>query len=166
MTGDMVDQSLLLPKPTGANERRRVAMSTGEIDEFLNGPRTLTASTMGPDGAIHSVAMWYGYLDGQVHMDAKTKSQKVLNLRRDPRITLMIHDGYMYDELHGVMVQGEATVTEDDDLLRRIVHSIFSRYHGVDDPDDELIGRAIRNRVAISVRPTKIASWDHRKLGR
>ena len=166
MNAKQVDQTLLVPKPTGANERGRVAMSSEEVDEFLNGPRTMTVSTVGPNGAIHSVAMWYGFFDGQVHMDAKSKSQKVLNLRRDPKITLLAHGGYMYDELHGVMVQGIATVTEDDDILRRIVQSIFTRYHGVEEPDADLVTRAIRNRVAISVEPVKIASWDHRKLGR
>jgi PPOX class probable F420-dependent enzyme len=160
------DQSILLPKPTGTKQRALVAMTPQELNEFLRGPRTLTASTIARDQSIHSVAMWYGYLDGGIHMDAKSKSQKVVNLRRDPRITLMIHDGYQYDELHGVMLQGQGVITEDEDLLRRIVHNIFARYHNVDEPDDQLITRAIRNRVAISVEVEKVASWDHRKLKR
>jgi hypothetical protein len=44
----------------------------------------MTMCSIGPDGSIHAVAMWYGFLDGCVTVETKAKSQKVQNLRRDP----------------------------------------------------------------------------------
>jgi PPOX class probable F420-dependent enzyme len=160
------DQATLLPQPTGKNQRAEVAMTTEEIDELLRGSHTATMSTIGPRNTIHSVAIWYGYIDGALHMEAKEKSQKVKNLRRDPRLTMLVHAGYLYDEMRGVMIEGTGTVFEDDDLMRQIVHDIFARYHGIDDPDPDLVEQAIRRRVIIRLEPERVASWDHRKLPR
>ena len=61
--------------------------------------------------------MWYGFLDGCVTVETKAKSQKVRNLRRDPRLTLLFEDGDTYEELRGVELVGKAEIVEDPDKL-------------------------------------------------
>ena len=66
----------------------------------------MTMSTISGDGSIHSVAMWYGFLEGAVAFETKTKAQKVVNLRRDPRLTCLVEAGDTYDQLRGVTLVG------------------------------------------------------------
>ena len=83
-------------------------MSDDEITEFIEHSRTATMATLPPDGRPHLVAMWYAVLDGEIWFETKAKSQKAVNLRRDPTITVMIEDGQTYDTLRGVSIDGRA----------------------------------------------------------
>ncbi len=140
-------------------------MTTTEVDEYLSLPLSVTASSISPNGAIHSVAMWFAYIEGQVLMEAKSKSQKVANLRRDSRITVLAHDGADYYSLRGVMISGEADVVDDDPaLMLRIVEDVFSRYYKGKTLSNERVEALTRNRVVLRIRPQSIASWDHNKL--
>ncbi|MCB0952709.1 MAG: pyridoxamine 5'-phosphate oxidase family protein, partial [Microthrixaceae bacterium] len=69
----------------GKNERSKVAMSSEEVDAYLERSRTMTLATVGADGRPHLVAMWYAYLDGEIWFETKARSQKAVNIRRDPR---------------------------------------------------------------------------------
>lgn len=157
---DVVD----LPRPTGVNQRAAVAMSPAEVHDYLRAPRSATVSTLSGDGSIHSVAMWYAFLDDTIYMEAKAKSQKVVNLRRDNRMTVLVHDGDTYSELRGVMLSGAGDIVEDEAVLRRIIEDVFLRYHGGAAADEQVIGTLLRNRVALRLHAKSIASWDHRKL--
>ena len=83
-------------------------MSDDEITEFIERSRTATMATVLPSGRPHLVAMWYAVLDGEVWFETKAKSQKAVNLRRDPTITVMIEDGQTYNSLRGVSIDGRA----------------------------------------------------------
>ena len=72
-------------------------------------------ATIGPDGQPHLVAMWYGILNGEIWLETKIKSQKAVNLRRDPRFTFMIEDGDTYDTLRGVSFEGTVEIVDDPD---------------------------------------------------
>ena len=102
----------------GNNERSKIVMSDDEIAEFIDRSRTATMATVSPGGRPHLVAMWYAVLDGEIWFETKAKSQKAVNLRRDPTITVMIEDGQTYDTLRGVSIDGTAEIVDDDpDLL-------------------------------------------------
>ncbi len=75
------------------NQRRAIAMTAPEVDAFLHERHTMNVATFNHDATIHLVAMWYGFLDGAPAFETFTKSQKVVNLRRDPRITVLVEDG-------------------------------------------------------------------------
>jgi PPOX class probable F420-dependent enzyme len=96
----------------------------------------MNIATFGPDGNIHLVAMWYGFIDGKPAFETFTKSQKILNLKRDNRITVLVEDGDEYDELRGVEIVGTAEVTEDPDVVMPVARSVVDRYFGVENPDD------------------------------
>src|ERR1700730_2572932 len=97
-------KQLLQTAVVGINQRARVQMTDEEIDQFLNGRLTMSMATIGGDDDIHLVAMWYGFVGGLVAVETKAKSQKVVNLRKDPRVTVMVESGESYDQLKGVQI--------------------------------------------------------------
>jgi PPOX class probable F420-dependent enzyme len=149
----------------GVNQRSRVRMTDEEIDEFLHGKHTMSLASMNADGSIHLVAMWYGFLEGEVAFETKAKSQKIANLRRNPNITCMVESGDDYNELKGVQIIGTAEIFEERDRLLEMGKSLFSR-HVAPYTDDMLpaLEMMLNKRVGIKVNPVRIASWDHTKL--
>jgi len=149
----------------GVNQRDRIRMSEAEVEAFLAERNSMSVATFGADGGIHLVAMWYGLVDGLVAMETKAKSQKAVNLRRDPRITVMVETGENYLELRGVEIVGEAEIVEPGDRLFEIGKSVFSRYFQpyTDDLRPQ-VEAALHKRVGLIVHPTRIVSWDHSKL--
>jgi PPOX class probable F420-dependent enzyme len=151
----------------GKNERSKIVMSDDEIVDFIDHSRTATMATLSADGKPHLVAMWYAVLDGEVWFETKAKSQKAVNLRRDPTITVMIEDGKTYDTLRGVSIDGRAEIVDSDpDLLLRVGISVWERYTApYSDEMKPYVDQMMNNRIAVRVVPTRMRSWDHRKLG-
>ncbi|MDT0488673.1 pyridoxamine 5'-phosphate oxidase family protein, partial [Streptomyces doebereineriae] len=104
----------------GKNERTKIVMSDDEIAEFIEHSRTATMATVLPSGRPHLVAMWYAVLDGEIWFETKAKSQKAVNLRRDPTITVMIEDGDTYNTLRGVSIDGTAEIVDDPETILRV----------------------------------------------
>jgi PPOX class probable F420-dependent enzyme len=152
----------------GVNQRAAITMTDDEIATFLEHSRTATIATIGPAGHPHLVAMWYGLVDGKVAFETKTKSQKVVNLRRNPLVSCSIEAGDTYDQLRGVAIEGTATIIEDttaDDYWAAAI-SVFERYQGAYTEEMHPFVEAMMNkRVVIVIDPARLRSWDHRKLG-
>lgn len=154
------------PMGRGVKQRDQIRMSPEEIEAFLRGRRSMAMCSMGPDGNIHAVAMWYGFLEGAIAVETKARSQKVQNLRRDPRVTVLVEDGESYDELRGVEIVGTAEIVDDPDRLWQVGVSVFERYQAPYTEEMRPFVEAMLNkRVAIKVNPTRVVSWDHGKLG-
>src|SRR3954466_8667980 len=119
------------PRGGGVNQRDLIKMTPGEVEAFLAERRSMTMSTISLDGTIHSVAMWYGFLEGAVAFETKTKSQKVQNLRRDPRLTCLVEAGDTYDQLRGVSLVGTGEIVEEEepDRIWELGVSVFERYN-------------------------------------
>ena len=150
----------------GANQRSLITMSDEEIAEYLVRSRSATMATVGPSGTPHLVAMWYAVIDGQVWFETKSRSQKAVNLRRNPRITVMVEDGHTYDTLRGVSLEGTGEIVDDADLLWQVGVSIWERYNGPYTEDlSPLVEFMLHKRVAVRVDTERVRSWDHRKLG-
>ena len=151
----------------GKNERNKIVMTDDEIAEFIERSRTATMATVLPNGRPHLVAMWYAVLDGEIWFETKAKSQKAVNVRRDPTITVMIEDGQTYNTLRGVSIDGRAEIVDDDpELLLRVGISVWERYTGpYSDEMKPFVDQMMNNRIAVRVVPTRLRSWDHGKLG-
>jgi PPOX class probable F420-dependent enzyme len=150
----------------GVNQRANIKMTDEEIDAFLNEQRTMSMATIGPDGGIHLVAMWYGFVDGVVGFETKGKSQKVKNLRRDKRLTVLVEDGLKYEELRGVELAGWGEVIEDPDHLFQLGISVFERYQGpYTEEMKPFVEVMLNKRVLVKLHTDRVVSWDHRKLG-
>lgn len=151
----------------GVNRRAQIQMSEEETRAFLERSRTATMATMGPDGVPHLVAMWYGLIDGTIYFETKAKSQKAVNLRRDPRIAVMVESGDTYDQLRGVSIEGSAHLIDDttSEEYWAAAVSVFERYNGA--YTDELrphLDSMMNKRVVVRIDPIRTRSWDHRKL--
>ena len=150
----------------GTNQRAQITMSEAEITDFVTRSRTGTLATIGSDGQPHLTAMWYGVVDGEIWLETKVKSQKAVNLKRDPRVSFMIEDGDTYDSLRGVSFEGTAEIVDDPDAVFRVGVSVWERYTG---PYTEEVKPAVdmmmNKRVAVRIVGQRTRSWDHRKLG-
>ncbi len=150
-------------------------MTEEEVAAYLKGAGTIILNSIGKDGVPHPAPMWFatdGVVtdDGSIVMTTFTKSQKIRNLRRDPRVSLLVEDGEKYAELRGVVFYGTAELAQDVDSVMQILQAI-SRHsaEGAVDALSEAEQAGLRaqaaKRTAIRVRPQRIVSWDHRKLG-
>jgi PPOX class probable F420-dependent enzyme len=152
----------------GVNQRAQIRMTEEEVASFLAQGRTATVATIGPGGFPHLVAMWYGVVGGRVCFETKAKSQKAVNLRRDPRVSCSVEAGESYDQLRGVAIEGMAVIIDDtsSEEYWAVAVSVFERYQG---PYSEemrpLLEQMMNKRVVIRVDPVRVRSWDHRKLG-
>lgn len=150
----------------GTNQRRAIAMTPAEIAAFLAERHHATMCTLNLDGTIHAVAMWYGFLDGNLAVHTKAKSQKVQNLRRNPTMTWLVEAGTSYEELRGVELVGHAEIVEDPERLFAVGASVYDRYLApYTEAARPFVEGTVRKRVAIVLHVTRTASWDHRKLG-
>jgi PPOX class probable F420-dependent enzyme len=145
-------------------------MSDGEIEQFLSDNMKVQIATIGPDGAPHLTTLFYVLEDGMVAFWTYGRSQKVVNLRRDPRITLLVEDGEDYFELRGVTIQGKARLVEEYDDIRALGARVAKRMArlgeqgDLGDFGDEIVEKQARKRIGIVVEPIKVASWDHHKM--
>ncbi|HTZ10357.1 MAG TPA: pyridoxamine 5'-phosphate oxidase family protein [Acidimicrobiales bacterium] len=150
----------------GVNQRALIKMTPEEVDAFLHERRPVTLCSINHDGSIHAVAMWYGFLDGMVAFETKSKSQKAQNLRRDPRMTCMAEDGDLYEELRGVELVGTAEFVDDPERAFALGISLFERYYGTYTEDlRPFVETMLHKRDVIALRVQRTVSWDHRKLG-
>ncbi len=148
------------------SRRNLIRMNDEEIRAFLEEQRTLQVATIDHDGWPHLIAMWYVLIDDQVVFWTYAKSQKIVNLRRDDRLTCLVETGERYDELRGVQIKGRAIISDDRETIQRIGEAIWERYTGpLNDTTRQMVTAQAAKRVVISVKPVEIVSWDHRKLG-
>jgi PPOX class probable F420-dependent enzyme len=149
-----------------ANQRAQVVMSHDEIVDFLHQQRSSTVATYGPEGQIHLVGMWYAVKDDTVWFETKAKAQKVVNLRRDPRLSFLVESGHTYDQLRGVAMEGTGVVIEDADVVWDVCVNIFERYNGeYSEEMKPFVEFMAKNRVVVRLDVDRVRSWDHRKLG-
>jgi PPOX class probable F420-dependent enzyme len=152
----------------GTNQRAQITMSPGEVADFLRHSRTATVASIGPGGLPHLVAMWYGVIGDAVYIETKAKSQKAVNLRRDPRMVFMVEAGTSYDTLRGVSVEGNAAIIEEADGQEYwdAAISVYERYTGPYADDARPVVEFMMNkRIVVKLVAGRVRSWDHRKLG-
>lgn len=149
------------------SRRDLIRMSDEEIHAFLEEQRTLQVATIDHDGWPHLIAMWYVLIDDQIVFWTYAKSQKAINLRRDPRLTCLVETGEQYNELRGVQIKGRAIINDDRETVQRIGERIYERYTGgpLNDATRQMVAAQAPKRVLVFVEPVEGVSWDHRKLG-
>jgi PPOX class probable F420-dependent enzyme len=149
-----------------ASRRDAIKMSDDEIHAFLEAGRDLQVASINDDGTPHLVTMWFAMRDGKVAFWTYAKSQKVVNLRRDPRLSVLVATGDVYEQLKGVSIIGRAEVVDDPDEVLGYGKAVYERYWGpLNDTALEGVKAMSAKRVVIVVKPEKILSWDHSKLG-
>lgn len=142
-------------------------MTEEEQETFLADAWTLQVASVGPSGWPHLVAMWFVVMDGVITFTTFAKSQKIVNLQRDAKITCMAESGKTYAELRGLVVEGDAEVTDDDvELSMTVMRAMNAKYRGspMAETSDEQLRKTAAKRAVVRVRPKRVISWDHTKL--
>jgi len=151
------------------SRRDQIKLTDTEQRELLESERIVTVASQGPDGWPHLMPLWYVLRDGEIWVYTYAKSQKVRNLERDPKATLLIETGREYAELRGVMIEAEAYINREHDLVFEVAKQLTLRYaDGLDSIEGdaaETLAAQARKRVAIRFVARRTATWDHRKLG-
>lgn len=153
--------------------RKDITMTDQEVLEFLTNGHTLQVATIGGDGFPHLAPMWFTVDDGKVVFRSFTKSQKIVNLARNPKLTVLVEEGDGYDELQGVMIKGTARFVNDRDYVLGVYGNLAAKYEMVGGMKQELtpedletaFGRFAEKNTAVVVEPDRIITWDHTKLG-
>jgi PPOX class probable F420-dependent enzyme len=151
------------------SRRNQIQLSEDDQRALIDGERVVVVSTLGPRGWPHVMPLWYVPRDGEVWTWTYAKSQKVRNLERDPRATLLLETGVDYGELRGVQIEAEAELIRDIDRIVEFAKELTIRYsEGIESVEGDAaaaLQAQAPKRVAIHFHPKRIASWDHRKLG-
>lgn len=146
--------------------RDAIQLTPEERAEFLRQTRTIVLSTIDARGYPHAVAMWYVMDDGCALMTTYAKSQKTVNIQRNPKVALMAETGTTYDTLKGVLIRGRAELIHDVEHCVQVLTRIHQKMMGaMPEGIDEALRRQARKRVLIKVIPERVSSWDHSKLG-
>jgi PPOX class probable F420-dependent enzyme len=152
-----------------ASRRAEIELSEDGRRELISSERIVAVASFGPRGWPHLMPLWYVPRDGEIWIYTYAKSQKVRNLERDPRATLMIETGHDYLELRGVQIEAEAEIHRDFDTVLALARDVAARYaagiEAVEGDAAAALAAQARKRVAVRFRPRRVASWDHRELG-
>jgi PPOX class probable F420-dependent enzyme len=151
------------------SRRDQIVLSEGELAELLASERVAVVSSNGPRGWPHAMPLWFVPRDGEVWIWTYAKSQKVRNLERDPRASVLVETGHEYGELRGAMIEAEAVLHRDLGTVLGFAEELTLRYaEGLTALSGDVkagLEAQAPKRVAIQFVAKRTASWDHRKLG-
>ncbi len=152
-----------------ASRRDQITLSDDEQAELLGSERVVIVTSNGHNGWPHSMPMWFTTRDGVIWVWTYAKSQKVKNLERDPKATLLIETGVEYTELRGIMVESEAVIHREPEVVAEFGKDLTVRYSdGIDSIEGDAaaaLQAQAAKRVVMRFVPVRTATWDHRKLG-
>jgi PPOX class probable F420-dependent enzyme len=145
------------------NRRAQIQLSPEEQAAFFREQHKASLATVDRDGFPHVVGMNYVAKDGAFYMTSYGKAQKVVNIRRNPKVGLMVEAGSSYNELRGVMVRGRCEIIEGPEAVQGVFAVMAEQRGGRAQASGA--AQSAPKRVVLKVIPEKIVSWDHRKLG-
>jgi PPOX class probable F420-dependent enzyme len=147
------------------SQRDELTMSEDEVHAFLEASRRTQVGTINVDGTPHIVPMSYVLIDGMITIWTDPRSRKIVNLRRDPRLTCLVEDGAHFAEFRAVQLSGRAVLGDDYDSSVRAGLALFERASGeLTDEMRATVNALAPERVAVTLVPERVVSWDHRKL--
>ena len=150
-----------------SNRRDLIRMTDEEMKLFIEEQKSLQVSCMGHDGRPHLTTLWFAVVDQRIVFETYTRSQKILNLQRNPNVTILLEDGIVYEKLRGVMIKGKAVLESKPENVEKYAKAVMIR----NQPEigEEILSEAAKQmslkRTAVIIEPREIISWDHTKLG-
>jgi len=150
-----------------AKRRDLVSMTEQEMWDFIATQKSIQVCTINKDGTPHLTVMWFAIKDKSIVLETFTKSQKIMNLKRNPNMAVLLEDGAEYNELRGVSINCKAELIEDYATVHALhVDVVVRNQPGVTPEQAEEFTREMsKKKTVIRVKPEKVMSWDHRKLG-
>ncbi len=146
------------------SRRDQIRLTDEEVRRFLAASKTIILTSNGPGGYPHPMPMWFVLGDdGTLSITTYRVSQKVKNIQRDPRVSVLAESGTEYSELKGVLLYGRAEIIDE---LETVIDTLIA---ASGQRNEEGIRAALTKnaskRVVIRLKPERVVSWDHSKLG-
>jgi PPOX class probable F420-dependent enzyme len=146
------------------NRRQRIQLTHEEQTAFLKEPNKAALATIDKDGFPHVVAMGFLAKDGAIYMTSYAKAQKVLNIRRNPKVAVMVESGKNYGDFRGVLLRGLCEIIEDPAVVEKTMRELAGNQAGSAGVPKGAVSSAPK-RALLKIVPQKVSSWDHTKLG-
>lgn len=150
--------------------REKVRLTEAEVQGLLEENIKVQVAANGHEGHPHLTTLFYVVREGRIAFWTYGRSQKIVNLERDPRVTALVEDGTDYFELRGVSIEGRAEIVRDRETILEIGRAVSVRMFGVDsfealgDVGAQTVEKQADKRVGVIIHPDRVASWDHRKM--
>ena len=143
-----------------------ISMDEDEVWQFIESQKTVQVSSINKDGSPHLVPMWFFVSDKKIILVSYTKSQKIRNLTRNPKIAILFEDGDEYENLRGVSINAEANLLDEPGEVQSMEKKLIVRNQAQQQAADveEIVRKSRSKKTAIVITPARIISWDHRKL--
>jgi len=147
------------------SQRKAIRMDDQAVEAYIASGVRARVSTLDRRGAPHVVPVTYTVLDGRVAFWADRGSQKVVNLRRDPRVACIIDDGVHFGEFRGVEIIGEAELDDDPDTTSRVIELCCAKV-----PEEWIetaratLTELAPERIVVAIKAERVNSWDHSKV--
>ena len=143
-----------------------ISMDEDEVWQFIESQKTVQVSSINRDGSPHLVPMWFFVSDKKIILVSYTKSQKIRNLTRNPKIAILFEDGDEYENLRGVSINAEANLLDEPGEVQSMEKKLIVRNQAQQQAADveEIVRKSRSKKTAIVITPARIISWDHRKL--
>ena len=136
-------------------------MSKKEVDDFLDSkPGWMMLTSQGRDGYPHTVPIGYFRDGNRIFMGCRDNTQKVKNIERNPKVSLVIEDGKTMSDLRGILLRGDAFVVRGDEERLKISR-LAAKMRGA--PEDQWPTTASAGAVFIKVESPRVTSWDYSK---
>lgn len=151
-----------------SSRRELIAMAPEEVRAYLSAQRRVILVTNGLHGLPHPVPMNYGLdEEGRVLLTSFVNSQKVRNLERDPRATLLVESGETYAELKSVILYTDVEILREPGevgVLMRRIGAAEAMVDSIDAAMSQQVQTSLAKRVVLRFTPFRVVSWDHGKL--
>ncbi|TMD53679.1 MAG: PPOX class F420-dependent oxidoreductase [Chloroflexi bacterium] len=123
---------------------------------YLQEKRFAVLATLNEDGTPQLTTMWYLLEDdGTILMNTKVGRAKERNMRRDPRISVCVEDGYIY-----VTLSGKVEMIDDPEIAQRDIFRLSSRYHGEEKAKRQMENQFSKEqRVTLRLKPEHIIEY-------
>ena len=146
------------------SRRNQICLKEDEVRKYLEESRTIILVSQGPAGYPHPMPMWFAVDDdGSICMATYRSSQKVKNIQRDSRVSLLVESGAVYADLKGIVIYGHAEIIDD---FERVVDVLLAAAGAESNESTRQgVSKTAAKRYLIRVKPERVVSWDHAKLG-
>lgn len=126
------------------------------IQRFLATREVAVLATVQADGAPLAMPMWFLHAPDTLTMISVADTQKVRNLRRDPRVSV-VAEAVVGGEVRGVTLQGRVEFLSDGPERRALIERFNEKYRGL---ERLWAGKAMpANRVMFTIVPSRVRSW-------
>ena len=145
------------------SRRDQIGLTENEVRKYVEASKTIILVSQGPGGFPHPMPMWFAVDDdGSICMATYRSSQKIKNIQRNPRVSLLVESGVTYAELKGVVIYGHAEIIDD---FERVTDVLLAAAGAESNKSTRRgVAKTAAKRYLIRVKPERIVSWDHAKL--